>query len=297
MENNNLAFKLYVPKKEVKAAMVIVHGMQEHQLRYTEFAQDLNEKGIAVFTFDLPGHGRSVAPGELLGYFGKHGWDNLVESARAAVAEMRRKYPDVPLWIFGHSMGSMIVRCLLQEHDQEVDGVILCGVIGERKESVIAQAMLKPMCYGNGGKGHSKMLDAMMAGGYSKAVKDRKTDLDWLSYNEDNVQAYIDDPLCGNPFTIQGYADLVDGMLRMFDASRYEVSYPELPMLLIAGEEDPCIGGKAGFEHTVAFLKNLGYQNIDTKLFLQMRHEILNEKQKDLVYETVEDFVVSHYTK
>ncbi len=298
MKENNLVYKLYVPEIEAKAAVVVVHGMQEHQLRYKNFAQELNKHGIAVFTFDLPGHGKSCDDSSLLGYFGENdGWNTLVESAHSAVTEMRKKYPDVPLWYFGHSMGSMIGRCFLQEYDQEIDGMILSGVVASRPEAKAAQVLVRAMAIGKKGKGHSKLLDQLMVGGYNKAIENPRTNLDWLSYNKKNVDGYIADPLCGNPFTIQGYSDLIDGMVRMADASKYEVSYPELPMLLLGGKDDPCIGDEDGFESSVSFLKNLGYQNIISKTYPNMRHEILNEIDGEKVVEDIIEFIDSHYTK
>lgn len=288
----SLAMNLFRPEGEAVSAVFIVHGMEEHRRRYEGFARTLASHGIAVMTYDLPGHGESVEDGEPSGWFGeKNGWKTLVDSAVQAALYMRHKYPDIPLWYFGHSMGTMIGRCFLQENDTLVDGMILSGPPAYNQAAPLAKPLAASIKAVKGGKGHSRMLDNMMTGTFNKGIKDPKTPNDWISYNEENVMKYYNDPDCGVPFTIQGYMDLVDGMIQMNDSDLYLCSVPELPIYFLAGEDDPCRGGDKGFEESMDVLKKAGYTNIHSKVYPHMRHEILNEKDHDIVVNDILDII------
>lgn len=280
----SLAMNLFRPEGEVRAAVIVVHGMEEHRRRYVPLADALTADGCAVMTYDLPGHGESVAEGEPLGWFGKkNGWQTLVNSAVQAALYMKKKFPDVPLWYFGHSMGTMIGRCFLQENDTLIDGCILSGAPCYNSAAPAAKAIVSAVKAVKGGKGHSKMLDNLMTGTFNKDIRNPRTPCDWIAYNTDDVDAYVADPLCGVPFTVQGYGDLVDGMLQMNDVDAYLCSVPDLPIWFLSGEDDPCRGGDKGFEASMDVLKKAGYTNVHSRLYPHMRHEILNEKDGDAV--------------
>lgn len=284
----NLEARVYRPKKEVYAAVVVVHGMEEHSLRYRDFARFLADHGVFVFTYDLPGHGGAARSGDELGWFGeKGGWELLLDSVKQAVSAVRDEVGNMPLWLFGHSMGSMLARCYIQENDTLIDGLILSGPPSYNPLAPGALALTAALARVKGSKGHSQLLDKSVTGTFNNAIDHPRTQFDWLSNNEDNVDAYMADPLCGNPFTIQGYHDLLTGMVMMQSVKSYRCSYPALPVLVMAGEEDPCIGGPEGFNDSVQVLQKAGYENVHTKLFEGMRHEILNETGHMAVYETV----------
>jgi alpha-beta hydrolase superfamily lysophospholipase len=243
-----LAMNLFRPQGEAKAAVFVVHGMEEHRKRYEWFARTLADHGIAVMTYDLPGHGESIEEGEPSGWFGaKDGWKWLVESSVQAALYMKRHVPEVPLWYFGHSMGTMIGRCFLQENDTLIDGMILSGAPAYNQAAPLAKVLAASIRTVKGGKGHSKMLDNLMTGSFNKGIENPQTSCDWISYNQENVRKYVEDPLCGDPFTIQGYMDLVDGMEQMNDVDLYLCSVPDLPIWFLSGQDDPCRGGDEGF--------------------------------------------------
>ncbi len=288
-----LVKRIYRPEGDVKAAVFIIHGMEEHQRRYQPFAQYLNAKGIGVVTYDLPGHGETDP--EERGWFGeKNGWDCLVNSAVEIGVQTKKEFPNVPVFCFGHSMGTMIGRTFLQKNDGLVDGIILSGLPNYTPAALIGVALAKSIALAKGKKGHSKLLDTMATGNFNKAVENPRTPVDWLSFNEENVNRYMEDPDCGFPFTIQGYVDLFEGMIAMHDVSRFRCAKPQLPVYVFAGEEDPCIGGEKGFNDSVETLKKAGYENIDTKLYPHMRHETLNETDCQMVFEDVSAWILAH---
>ena len=282
----NLSYKVFEVESP-KASVVVVHGMQEHYKRYVEFASYLKDKGYAVFLYDLPGHGDSGSK-EDRGYFGEEdGFNNLVLSSLEIVNLAKKTYPNVPVVYFGHSMGTMIGRCFLQNYDALVSAMILSGPPAYVSAAPFGRTIASTVASIKGKKAITPFLTTLAVGGFSKAVKNARTPLDWLSVNEDNVDAYIKDEDCGFHFTNQGYRDLFDGMVRMNNASLYRMHNKDLPIYIFAGEEDPCIGGHKGFESSIALLEKVGYTHIDRKLYEGLRHETLNEKCKEEVFEDV----------
>ena len=283
MFNNKDFFRIYETSEKPEACLIVVHGMEEHSSRYSSFASELASNGIACLIYDLPGHGENTGDGGL-GWFGaENGADTLTESSLEACTYMKNKYSGVPLVYMGHSMGTMIARCFLQKYDGLIDGMILTGAPNYQPAGKAALVLSKAAVLLKGDKGSSKLLDQLATGSFNKAVRNPRTSLDWLSFNEKNVDAYIADPLCGQPFKTAGYEALFTLMDRMGNLSLYRCNKPLLPVFLAAGEEDPCTGGRKGFEDTVSRMKEAGYEDIEYKLYPRMRHEILNENEKEIV--------------
>jgi alpha-beta hydrolase superfamily lysophospholipase len=294
MSSAHLSYRIFSTEDRPKAVTFVVHGMQEHKERYEEFAQVLNSHGIAFITYDLPGHGQDC-PDEDLGWFGeKKGWDNLVDSA-VDIAELARKtFPGVPVVYFGHSMGTMIGRTFLQEHDDLIDAMVLSGAPNYQGAASIGIAVANCVSLFKGKKGHSKLLDTMATGSFNKSVENPRTPVDWLSYNTDNVDTYVKDKYCGFPFTVQGYHDLFEGMLRMHDTKAFKVKKPYLPIWMYAGKDDPCRGGDDGFADSVNNLKKAGYRNVTSSLYEGMRHETMHEKDGRKVMEDTAAWILAN---
>lgn len=291
---SNVAYRIYRPETEVRAALFLIHGMEEHQKRYRKFAEYLSRNGIGVITYDLPGHGET-STGEDRGWFGeKDGWENLIQSAVDIARLTRKTFPRVPLICFGHSMGTMIGRCFLQRYDSLIDAIILSGAPAYVAAAAAGETIASTVGRIKGKKKHSKLLDSLATGGFSSAVENARTPLDWLSVNEENVDEYIADEDCGFPFTNRGYFDLFSGMVRMHDVSLYRCTKPDLPIYFFAGEKDPCIGGEKGFASSVDTLRKAGYENIDTKLYPGLRHETLNEKKNAEVMADILAWIDGH---
>lgn len=291
--NHDYAMSRFVPEGTVQASVFVVHGMQEHHERYDGFAKYLNSLGFYVVTYDLPGHGETDG-GKDRGYFGDaDGWNNLVKSAVDIAHMTKQAYPDVPLIYFGHSMGTMIGRCFLQQYDTLIDEMALTGLPNYNSGAGFAKWLAGVSAKFHGKKGYDKMLDNIATGGFNKAIKDPRTPVDWLSYNTENVDAYVADPGCGFPFTVQGYRDLFTGMQQMHDLAAYRCAHKDLPIFCGCGEDDPCVGGMDGFADSVEFLKKVGYSDITTRVWPQMRHEVLHEKDADKVMAAIGSWMES----
>ena len=295
--SETLATRIYRPETEVKAVMFVVHGMQEHQQRYVKFAEYMASRGIAVITYDLPGHGETSSK-EDRGWFGeKNGWRFLAATLTEVCLMAKKEFPDVPVICFGHSMGAMLARTFLQVHDAMIQGLILSGAPNYNPAAKLGRRIAGQRVRRRGGRSHSTLLDALATGSFNSSIKEPRTRLDWLSYNEENVDRYIADEDCGFPFTAQGYYDLFDGMEMMADVKRYHCSNPYLPIRFIAGEDDPCTGGPKGLKDSMSRLEKAGYRSITCKVYPGMRHEILQEKAADAVSAEVADWILEKVVK
>lgn len=274
--------------EKAKAVLQMVHGMQEHKERYYPFIEYLNKNGYSVVISDMRGHGED-APN--LGHIAdKKGEKILIDDQKRIYDYIKENFKDLPVYLFGHSMGSIISRVVLQERSKDYEKVILSGYVAPNPASPVA-VLLGNIVKCFGAKKYSKLLANLALGPYSKAVKDRKTDLDWLSTNEENVQNYIADPLCGFPFTNGSFSALFHLLNKMGKASKYVNVNKELPFLLAGGEDDPCTAGEKGRANSKKVLEKAGFSKFEVATFKGMRHEILNEKDKDSVYKTMLDFL------
>lgn len=276
-----------LPEGEPRAIIQIVHGMQEHKERYLDFMKFMARHGFACVAHDHRGHGKSIKCEDDLGYFYEQKAEYIVEDINDVIADLLVRYPHAPVIIFGHSMGSLISRKYLKKYDDRLKGMILCGVVCENSAAKPGLMLVKTMSKAKGDHYISKMVSGMAEGAYDKQVDSGS----WLSYNEDNVKAFHEDELCGKPFTLNGYQNLMQLCVDVFDDKGWQMKNPDLPIHLIAGEDDPVIGGKKGFEGSVKFLKDRGYKNVTEKLYPHMRHEILNELNHQVVYDDILKFV------
>ena len=274
--------------KEPKAVIQFIHGMEEYKERYDAFAEYLSKEGFTCVTSDLRGHGKN-AP--ILSHISnKRGDELIIQDQKEIRKYIARTYKDLPVYLFGHSMGTIISRVLLQTYGKKYDKVALSGYVNPNPVASIGCVLTKCISAFKGPKGHSKLLTTMTIGPFNKMIENPRTDLDWLSYNEENVDKYIADPLCGVEFTIGSYYTLMKLLSRMGKVKAYKKVEEKLPILLISGKDDPCTGLDKGREASKALFEKAGYQNIEVITLENMRHEILNEKENKKVYKAILDF-------
>lgn len=286
----SLAVRVYEAKKP-KAVVKFIHGMEEHQGRYEEFATLLQSNGFTVVTADMRGHGKN-AP-KLSHIADKNGHKILIEDELVMKEYIKNRWPGVPLMLFAHSMGTIIARKLLQTESKEYVKVCLSGYPNPMPVGAIGGGLSAFIGLFKGRKGYSKLLTNMALGGFSKAIENAKTPLDWLSYNEDNVKRYIADPLCGEEFTIGSYNALFHLVGDINKSSLYKNVNEELPFLLISGKDDPCTAGEKGRQASLDRLTKAGFKNIKVSTIEGMRHEILNETEKEKVAKEILDFLLA----
>ena len=288
-DNYLLSLFCYESDSENAAGVVqIVHGMEEHKERYNDFALFLAQNGLHVVVSDLRGHGED-AP--LLSHIAdKQGDRLLIRDQQLIAGWITSRFPGLPLMLFGHSMGSIISRVLLQTDSLKYTRTALSGYVSPNPAAPVAVALGKALCHIKGSRAHSKLLDRLALGSYGNSIPNRKTDLDWLSCNEENVRKYIADPLCGAEFTVGSYCALFNLLNRMQQVNAYRDVNSEIPVLLISGKDDPCTGGEKGRNHSRSLMEKSGFRNISVITYDHMRHEILNESAHEKVYRDLLNF-------
>jgi len=272
-----------------KGIVQIAHGMAEHAERYLHFAAFLTQNGYIVYANDHRGHGKNIIHKEDMGYFAReHGWFKVVDDMHNLTSIIKNDYPDVPVFILGHSMGSLLIRTYICKFPKAVQGVILSGTAGSQGAlhymAILIVAILKLF---KGGRGRAKLLDDMSFGSFNKKIKNPRTKFDWLSKDTSIVDKYIEDPACGGLFTVQFFADLLTGLSFIFNKKNLMRMHKDMPVFFVAGAEDPVGNFGKGVEESFKLFKKAGLRYVELKIFDNMRHEILNEIEKDIVYDAV----------
>ena len=281
---------LFYDENSKKGLILLLHGMAEHKERYAYVIGRLVEDGYAVLSTDERGHGESAV---VKGYFAKEkGWLRNVQDQHALCDEAR-KTVDLPLIVFGHSMGTLVARSFLKRHEDEITKVVLTGTPSNNKAVGIATMLSGFIAKIKGEEYRSPLLDKLCFGAFNSAIKDPKTPFDWLSVNEENVQKYIADDDCGYVFTAKGFKDMFEGMQDVYGMEGWKVEKPDLPIRFYSGSEDPCMTNLDGLLEAVNILHDQGYRNVESKVYEGYRHEILNEDIKDQVIDDILAFLNS----
>ena len=284
----------WVPDGAPKAIVQIVHGIADHASRYEEFAEFLNRRGFLVVAEDHMGHGDSITEEALQGYF-NGGWFAGVEDTYQLYLDTRKKYPDTPYVLFGHSMGSFMARTILARYpDSGIDAVIICGT-GWLNPVVLRGGRLTAdmVCRKQGEKCYSELLQKLMFGTYNAKIENPRTDNDWISRDEDWVDAYNADPLCGFIPTAGLVREMLDGVIYIQDRKNLARMKKELPVLFIAGGDDPVGGYGQGVKQTVAQVRKAGMTNVSCRIYREGRHEILGEINREKVFTDVANWIKS----
>ena len=275
----------------------IVHGMSEHVERYDEFARYLVSRGYIVCANDHIGHGESVAdPSEwgcLPSVGGKEVLINDVHELRKTVAS--RYARQTPYIMFGHSMGSFIVRAYLARFAEGLAAAVICGT-GQQPLllSKFGNLVARRIAASKGDAYKSTFLDGLGAGSFAKKIDNPRTEFDWISTDDAVVDAYIADESCGVMFSAGGYATLTDLTGEVVTAAAAGAVPADLALLFIAGALDPVGDMGKGVERAVEQYRRAGVETVDLKLYEGMRHEILNEPGRAEVYADVADWIDEH---
>ncbi|WP_216697642.1 alpha/beta fold hydrolase [Anaerostipes faecalis] len=280
---------LMEPEGAPKGIIQICHGMAEHKERYIAFMETLCEQGYVTVIHDHRGHGKSIRSDGDLGYFYDDTGEAIVDDAHQLTMWMKKKYPGIPYHLFGHSMGSLVVRCYLKKYDKELDSLVVCGSPSENPMAGFAVGLAKIMCR-FGDKKPGNLFHKIAFFTYGKILEKDESPNGWISYNKENVKKYDENPLDGFMFTNNGFLNLFLLMKNTYSKKGWDLRHPSLPILFIAGAEDPCIGSKKQFTQAINFLKHQGYNHVQGTLFLNRRHEILNEDDVEKVYNVILSF-------
>lgn len=278
----------WLPEGTPRAVLQIAHGVSEYVLRYEDYARHLTERGFAVVGNDHLGHGLSVAEGAPRLYFGPKGsWNWVAEDMEQLRKLTHEKFPNLPYFLLGHSMGSFLTRTYLIRYPGTVDAAIIMGT-GWQPEMTIRGGLLLAGAIARikGPDATSKLVTNMAFGAYNKAFGDKpRTPNDWLSADADNVDRYMADPMCGAEATVGLFRQMLRGLRFNQTPRNIDKMDKDAPILLIAGQSDPVGDMGAGVRRTHDAFKRAGIKDVTLKLYPGLRHEILNEAaMQDTVY-------------
>ena len=290
-EKTNLASYLWTPR-EPRAMVQLAHGMCEHLLRYEEFAEILAAHGFLVFGHDHLGHGQTAQNADGLGFIAPDGGaELLVEDVHRLSLHVKAQFPHLPLVLFGHSMGSFVVREVLARYGKDYSAAIICGTGGPETPAGAGKLLAKLLMLFYGKRHRSRLLKSIAFAGYNQKCGKGCDPNAWLSRDADVVARYNADPLCGYIFTLRAYYDLftlVETVSRRDWAGRLPKG---LPLLLVSGEDDPVGGFGKGVRAVEKRLCEVEIADLTAILYPNMRHEILNEIERESVWSDIKQWL------
>jgi alpha-beta hydrolase superfamily lysophospholipase len=272
--------------RTVRGVVQIAHGLAEHAERYRATAQRLTDANWAVVADDHRGHGRTAASDDDLGYFAdERGWVWVLDDLWRLTARARELHPDVPVVLLGHSMGSFLAQQYLFTFPGDVDAAVLSGSNGPLGPLVEVGSLLSGIERRRlGPHGRSPLLHALAFGAYNKPFEPARTEFDWLSRDEAQVDAYVADPRCGFVATTKLWSDFFGGLRVIQQSHRLAPIPSDLPVYVFSGEVDP-VGGADGVASLVDHYEQAGLTNVTSRVYPDGRHEMLNEVNTDEVHD------------
>lgn len=279
----------WIPEGEKKAVLQLCHGMVEFIDRYDEFARFLTEKGFVVVGHDHLGHGSSVVDEKHRGYFdSKMGNEYMIGDIHQLRKQTQEKYEGLPYFILGHSMGSFLVRQYIELYGKGLQGAVVMGT-GMKPAAVVAagRALCGLIAAFRGWFYRSSLMDHMAFAGFNKKFEPSRTPNDWLTKDGKIVDEYEQHPWTGFCFTVSAYNQMFRGIQFVQDKKNLERLDKKLPLLIVSGEDDPVGNFGKGVKQVFQMYEEYGMEDVEMKLYPNDRHEILNETDRQTVYEDI----------
>jgi len=276
----------------VRGIFQIAHGMAEHSDRYAGFARFLCTQGFAVFASDHAGHGKSAATPAQYGIFGKNGCAGVVDDCKALTELAKAEYPGKPVIFFGHSMGSFLARKYVMQYADGLSGAVFCGTSAANPAAGIGIALAKLLAKQKGTDFRSAFLHKTAFGAYNKKIQNPRTPNDWLTRDNAIVDTYQADEACGFVFTAEAFREMFMLLQEVCRPDAIAALPKSLPLLLISGEDDPVGGYGKGIRKLEGQIRAAGHPALTAILYPNDRHEILNELDKETVYQNIADWAL-----
>ena len=284
----------FVPDGEPVGVIQLLHGMGEHSARYIPLCEKLTEAGFAVSAPDHRGHGETGkahaadGSGMLTHYADEDGWSKVVEDQILLLGRLRARHPGRPVVLLGHSMGSYIGRALAIRAGHQLDGLVLSGSMGNAPLFFkVTRAIASFEAWRLGPRSPSPLIQRLSFDSFARSIPDRGTEFDWLSRDPAEVQAYIDDPLCGFACTTSLWRDMLGGLVQINTVAQVASMPPDLPIYIMSGEHDPVHEKLKGIRAMEKLFSQAGMQQVTSRVFPDGRHEMFNETNRDEVIEAL----------
>ena len=288
-QNDNHVIPIYSwsPSGKAKAIIQILHGLGEHALRYHQVAKKFTENGYSVIIHNQRGHGETISPSDLGHFSDTLGWEKLISDCRAVQKYSLEQSPQIPLILLGHSMGSYIAQSFVMRHPKDTNVLILSASTWPQKKKLkLITILAKFEIWRRGIRTKSALLNKLGFSDFNKSFSPNRTDFDWLSRDEQIVDDYMADPLCGFQSSNQLWLDLINGLIEISHKDSLKKIPSSLPILITGGELDP-VGGSAGLKKLTANYQQTNHNQVTLKIYSQARHEILNEINKAEVMKNI----------
>ena len=278
-----ISYRVWRPGESPRAIVEIAHGASEHSGRYARFATFLVGRGYVVYAVDHRGHG-ATASVTGVGRSGPRGWQGIVDDVDQLAVLARRESGDLPLVLFGHSMGSFLAQLYVQQHGDRLDGLVLSGSAGAMEGLGDTISALEDLVAQGAGDEPAPIFGPLNA-----PFEPARTPFDWLSRDPAEVDKYVADPMCGDdaPLTIGFVLDMMRNAATAWDPANEARIPKDLPVLLITGEADPVSQGGRTVRELEARYQAAGIKDVTGLYYPDARHELLNETNRDTVQEDV----------
>lgn len=295
--NTEIHTMIWKPDSEIRAVLQISHGMQEYIERYDEFARFMCSRGYLVVGNDHLGHGKSVQSKSEYGFFSeKYGNACVLGDMHTLRQKITKKYPDVPYFMLGHSMGSSLLRQYIQMYGNGLSGAVVMGVVAAhgKAQLIFGKRICRMMAAFRGWHYRSRLVDRLAVGAYNKKFKSPRTKADWITSDQQRLDAYVSDPLCSFTFTVNAYHSMFSGMINMQRKESVYMIPKTLPILFVSGAEDPVGNFGKGVRKIYEKYRAAGIRDVSLRLYQGDRHEILNETDRQEVYEELLQWFEKH---
>ena len=273
-----LSAEIWLPHGEPKAILQVAHGMTEHIGRYDKLAEVLTAQGVVVAGFDMRGHGRNAGDAHIAS-FGEGGWEKSLEDMHLFFDELGKRYPGIPHFMLGFSLGSFLLREYLGRYDNKVAGAIILGT-GHQPGLVLSImcAIVKSQIKKSDFDGTTPLVQKLSFETYNQKFKPNRTASDWLCSDETQLDLYIKDDLCREHISSGLFWELLSAMKRTGTKDAYQNWRKDMPVLLISGQDDSVGDSGKGVQRVDAAMRKAGMKNIQMKLFPGARHDLLHEE-------------------
>lgn len=280
---------------DARACMVmqLSHGMCGCKERFLPFMEYMAENGVVCVANDHRGHGESIISVDDLGYMYDGGSSALVEDMAQVTSWIHKIYPEASVFLLGHSMGAMAARAYAKKHDELIDGLILCGNPAWNPFSKIAHTLTGALAFLGGGHIRPTFISDMMSGIYNRRFASEGTRA-WTCSDPEVRRSFDENPHCNFVFTVNGMHNLLGLMIASYDNDGWQMHNPSMPVLFLSGGDDPCMKSESDFHAAPQAMCRHGYSNVSSALYGGMRHEILNEKEKENVWKDILLFIKSY---
>jgi alpha-beta hydrolase superfamily lysophospholipase len=294
-DDHDIFLRTWEPSESPVGIIQVLHGLGEHGDRYERFARLANARGLVVGCHDHRGHGRHAATA---GFFAaSNGWQRVVDDALRVNEHLRDAYPQLPLSLLGHSMGSYVAQDFAMHYGARIDALILsASTRAPRALTAAGHLLARIECWRLGSRFESALLDKLGFGDLNKPFEPGRTEYDWLSRDDAEVDAYIADPLCGGPYTAGLWRDLTAALFRIAAEDNIARVPSDLPILITGGADD-AVGGDKGMGDLTLYYAQTGHQRLQTKIYPGGRHEMLNETNRDAVSADWLDWILDNTKK